>query len=153
EGTDAFHSEVIAYPAITVIRRGRGTVTRIARTPDVETTLAALTPALIASGPVRDDRIEEVEHALRGDEAWLLRAAEELRVIRRLERDFLKVEDTGCKIGIGVATGADRVFIGDYAGLPVEDARKLPLVMACDLQAGALAWGGKGIVNPFEADG
>src|SRR5690606_19721603 len=41
----------------------------------------------------------------------------------------------------------------DYAGLPVEDARKLPLVMACDLQAGALAWGGKGIVNPFEADG
>lgn len=153
EGTDAFQSEVIAYPAITVIRRGHGTVTRIARRPDVGAALTSLTRALITSGPVRDDRIEEVEHAVRGSEPWLLDAAEQLRVVRRLERDFCEVEDAGCKVGIGVATGADRVFIGDYAGLPVEDARKLPLLMARDLQAGAIAWGGKGIVNPFEADG
>ena len=153
EGTDAFHSEVIAYPAITVIRRGQGTVTRIARRPDVVSVLTELTQALMAPGPVRDARIEEVEHAVRGNEPWLLDSADQLRVIRRLERDFLEVEDAGCKIGIGVATGADRVFIGDHVALPVEDSRKLPLLMARDLQAGAIAWGGKGIVNPFEADG
>ncbi len=62
-------------------------------------------------------------------------------------------EEADCKVGIGVATGADRVFIGDHVALPVEDARKLPLVMARDLQDGAIVWGGKGIVNPFEADG
>ncbi len=153
EGTDAFHSEVIAYPAITVIRRGQGTVTRIARRPDVTHGLSELTRVLVAPGAVCDARVEEVEHAVRGSEPWLLDAADQLRVIRRLERDFPEVEEAGCKVGIGVATGADRVFIGEHAALPVEDARKLPLLMARDLQDGAIVWGGKGIVNPFEADG
>jgi len=153
EGTDAFKSEVIAYPAITVIKRGRGAVTRIARRPEVGAALTQLTRVLVSPEPVRDDRVEEVEHAVRGSEPWLLDAADHLRVIRRLERDFPEVEEADCKVGIGVATGADRVFIGDHAALPVEDARKLPLLMARDLQDGAIVWGGKGIVNPFEADG
>jgi len=153
EGADAFHSTVIAYPAITVIRRAPGTTTRIARRPAVGHALTELTRALVAAGPVRDDRIEEVEHVARGSEPWLLDAADPLRVLRRLERDFTSLEDAGCKVGIGVATGADRVFIGDLAALPVEHARKLPLVLARDLRAGTITWGGKGIVNPFEADG
>jgi len=153
EGTDAFKSEVIAYPAITVIRRGRGTVTRIARRPAVGEALTGLTRALVTAGPVRDERVEEIEHAVQGSEPWLLDAADHLRVLRRLERDFPELERADCKVGIGVATGADRVFIGEHAALPVEDSRKLPLVMARDLQDGAIVWGGKGIVNPFEADG
>lgn len=153
EGTHAFHADVIAYPAITVIRRGRGTVTRVARRPEVGEPLAELTRALIAQGPVYDGRIEEVEHAVRGSEPWLLDTADHLRVIRRIERDLPEVEEAGCKVGIGVATGADRVFVGDHAALPVEASRKLPLVMARDLHDGAIAWGGKGVVNPFEADG
>ena len=153
EGTDAFKTEVIAYPAITVIRRGKGTVTRIARRPDVVHALPSLVHAMIAVGAVRDERVEEVERAVQGSEPWLLDAAAPLRVLRRLERDFPEMEAAGCKVGIGVATGADRVFIGEYSALPVEDSRKLPLVMAKDLQEGALVWGGKGIVNPFEADG
>ena len=153
EGTDAFHSEVIAYPAITVIRRGQGTVTRIARRPEVGQALPGLTRVLLAPGPVNDARVEEVEHAVRGSEPWLLDAADQLRVVRRLERDFAELEHAGCKVGIGVATGADRVFIADLGELPVEAARKLPLVMAGDLQDGAIVWGGKGLVNPFEADG
>jgi hypothetical protein len=35
-----------------------------------------------------------------------------------------------------VASGADRVFIADMNDLPVEHARKLPLLMAADLRAG-----------------
>lgn len=153
EGTDAFQSEVIAYPAITVIRRGQGGLTRIARRPDVTRELSSIARAMVAPGPVRDPRVEEVERAVRGSEPWLLDAADQLRVLRRLERDFFEVEDADCKVGIGVATGADKVYIGDFDELPVEDARKLPLAMAADLQGGAIAWGGKGIVNPFEPDG
>jgi hypothetical protein len=52
-----------------------------------------------------------------------------------------------------VATGADGVFIGEDAALPVEETRKLPLVMAKDLRDGTIAWRGKYLVNPFEADG
>ena len=152
EGTDAFKSEVIAYPAITVIRRGEGILTRIARRPDSILALPGLVRALLKGGP-RDERIEEVERVVRGSEPWLLDAAAPLQVLRRLEKDFPEMEDAGCKVGIGVATGADRVFIGEYGALPVEEARKLPLLMARDLQDGVIVWGGKGVVNPFETDG
>ena len=153
DGADAFQSDVAAYPAITVIRRGRGTLTRVARRPDVTGALAGLTRALVAPGPVHDAAIAEVEHAASDGEPWLLDASEQLRVVRRLERDFPRLESADCKVGIGVATGADRVFIGDHAALPVEETRKLPLLMAHDLQRGAIVWGGKGVVNPFEVDG
>ncbi len=153
EGADAFQSEVSAYPAITVIRRGQGAVTRIARRPEVGRELPAITRAMLQVGAALDPRVEEVERAVRGSEPWLLDAADQLRVLRRLERDFVEVEDAACKVGIGVATGADRIYVGDLDDLPVEAARKLPLVMAGDLQEGALVWRGKGVVNPFEPDG
>jgi hypothetical protein len=103
--------------------------------------------------PVQDPRIEEVERAVSGSEPWLLDAADQLRVLRRLERDFLEIEDAECKVGIGVATGADKIFIANFDDLVVEEERKLPLAMASDLQDGKIVWGGKGIVNPFEPNG
>lgn len=62
------------------------------------------------------------------------------------------MEEAGCKVGIGVATGADRAFIGPLDELDVEDDRKLPLVMTRDIRSGEIAWRGQGVVNPF-ADG
>ena len=73
--------------------------------------------------------------------------------MRRLEAEFPTLEDAGCSVGIGVATGADKVFIGPMADLAVEDERKLPLVMTRDLLNGAVHWHGLGVVNPFEEDG
>ena len=37
---------------------------------------------------------------------------DQMAVLRRLEQDFPTLEDVGCKVGIGVATGADKGFIG-----------------------------------------
>lgn len=154
DGTNAFQAEVMAYAAITVIRRGHNTLTRIARRPALESeSLVPLVQAMLGGGPRSDSRVEEVEHAVRGSEPWLLDAADQLRLLRRLEQQFPEIEDADCKVGIGVATGADKIFIGDHDKLPVEDTRKLPLLMAADLHDGEIRWGGKGLVNPFEPDG
>lgn len=153
EGTDAFQSEVFAYPAITVIRRGAGESTRVARRPQIAGELSAVVEAMTRPGPTLDPRVEEVAQAIRGADPWLLDSTDQLRVLRRLERDHVTLEEDGCAVGIGVATGADRVFIAELAALPVEAARKLPLVMAADLCDGAIAWRGRGIINPFEPDG
>lgn len=59
------------------------------------------------------------------------------------------VEEASCKAGIGVATGADKVFIGDYAALDVEPECKLPLVTTRDIQSGEVQWRGQGVINPF----
>lgn len=157
EGVDAFHAEVIAYPAITVIRRpqggevapptrvGTGAVAHYDELPALVRALRAPTAA--------SPRVEEIALHGEGDAPWLLDDVPRLKLLRRLEAEWPTLEQAGCRVGIGVATGCDRVFIGDYDTLPVEPARKLPLAMARDLIDGELCWGGRGVVNPFEADG
>jgi hypothetical protein len=58
-----------------------------------------------------------------------------------------------CKVGIGVATGADKAFIGPFAELDVETDCKLPLVTTGDIKLGTVAWQGQGVINPFSEDG
>jgi hypothetical protein len=79
--------------------------------------------------------------------------AQRLALARRLEADFPLLEETGCQVGIGVATGADRVFIGPYDDWDVEPDRKLPLVMTKDIKDGYVEWQGLGVINPFQNNG
>jgi hypothetical protein len=149
--TPAFHSNVIAYPAITIISRETQGATRIAYRPIIDratlTTLAGLlhAPTLPkVAGPVR-----ELARVTNGSEPWLLESADQMALIRRLEKVFPRLEDAGCKVGIGVATGADKAFIGDFETLDVEPDRKLPLVTTKDIVTGEVHWRGQGVINPF----
>jgi hypothetical protein len=156
ENVDAFHAEVIAYPAITVIERPRASrvhaaPTRVATLDSMQEGLGALVDALQAE--VLAPGVDEIDLAQGGEAPWLLDDVPRLRLLRRLESQFPALEDAGCKVGIGVATGCDRVFIDDFDALPVEPARKLPLAMARDLVDGRIVWRCKGVLNPFEPDG
>ena len=154
EGSPAFRSDVIAYPAITVFERGSSGPTRVARKPEItEASLSRLTRAMIREGSPTDNRVDEVHSATSGTAPWLLDAPDRLRLLRRLEAELPDMESAGCRVGIGVATGADSVFIGKYDDLRVEPSRKLPLAMAADLTGTRLTWRGSGVINPFEPDG
>lgn len=150
-GVSAFYSNVIAYPAITIISREERGTTRIAHHPSIDrstlTTLAGLlsAPTLIKdAGPVR-----ELTRVTNGGEPWLLGSSDQMALIRRLECAFPLLEEAGCKVGIGVATGADKAFIGDFDALDVEPDRKLPLVTTKDIISGEVQWRGQGVINPF----
>lgn len=149
--TPAFHSEVAAYPAITVIARERGRTTRIAHRPSIETeALRVLSCSLVLNGaPPGGSGVQTLDNVANGGEPWILESSDQLAVIRRLEGSFPLLEDTGCKVGIGVATGADKAFIGPFDELDVENDRKLPLVMTRDIRNGTVAWRGFGVINPF----
>jgi len=97
--------------------------------------------------------IKEIKGVAAGADPWILESFDQLAVVRRLEREFPTLEETGCKVGIGVATGADRVFIAPFDTLDVEPDRKLPLVMTRDILAGTVQWRGYGVINPFKNDG
>ncbi|EPO0542596.1 MULTISPECIES: Eco57I restriction-modification methylase domain-containing protein [Citrobacter freundii complex] len=153
--TPAFHSDVIAYPAITIISREGGGATRIAHRPSIDratlTTLAGLLSAPTLpkdAGPVR-----ELARVTNGAEPWLLESSDQMALIRRLEGAFPLLEEAGCKVGIGVATGADKAFIGDFESLNVEPDRKLPLVTTKDIMTGEVQWRGQGVINPFAESG
>ena len=153
--TPAFHSDVIAYPAITIITREKANSTRIAYRPDIDRQRLAILAVLLnakqpleVGGPVR-----ELAGVVSGDQPWLLEAPDQMALVRRMEESFPTLQEAGCEVGIGVATGADQAFIAPFDQLDVEADRKLPLVTTRDIVTGAVAWHGLGVINPFAEQG
>lgn len=153
--TPAFHTEVIAYPAIVVIGREKGGATRVAHRPLIDSQNLTMLARVLRSGnkPDAGSGVKEFPRVAAGAEPWILESSDQLALIRRLEQDFPAIEDAGCKVGIGVATGADQAFIGPFDALDVESDRKLPLVMTRDILSGSVSWRGFGVVNPFADNG
>ncbi len=152
--TPAFHSEVVAYPAITMIRREPSGLTRVAKKPTIERQhLSALSNAIAAESIPPGSGVMEVSGVMNSHQPWILHGLSHLEIIRRLEANFPTLEQAGCFVGIGVATGADKVYIGPLDRLDVESDRKLPLVTTRDITHGEVEWHGLGVVNPFHDDG
>ena len=152
--TPAFKKDVIAYPAITVIKREPPGPTRVAWQPKIDPeSLACLSSLLVAPDLPETDLVQETLAVGPSSEPWILASPSQMGLIRRLESQFPTLEEAKCKVGIGVATGADKAFIGDFEELDVEPDRKLPLVMTRDIQRGVVDWRGLGVINPFGDDG
>ena len=148
----AFHSEVVAYPAVTVLSRSKPDLTRTAHRPKISReVLGPLSRAL--RGEIVDPSVIESEGVVKGEEPWLLNNIERLNVIREIEGNLPKIEDAGCRVVIGVATGADRIYVRLNTEFDVEESRKLPLVMTRDIESGEVNWKGMAVLNPFGDDG
>ena len=153
--TPAFTSDVSAYPAITVVSREKSGPTRIAYRPTIgREALSKLRTSLRAKGlPKKGSAVRELAGVTSGSEPWFLGSCDQRALVRRLEVMFPTLEEAGCKVGIGVATGADKVFIGPFEYLDVEPDRKVPLVMTRDMLSGTVMWRGFGVINPFSDGG
>lgn len=150
----AFDSEVTAYPAITVIANDQGSITTVASNPTIEKeNLRTLALSLTNQINLNDDRVQIVKGICQSSEPWIFGSADSLTLVRRLEDQFPLIEETGCKIGIGLATGADDVYIAPMKELDIEDSRKIPLVMTSDIINGQIMWSGYGVVNPYLEEG
>ncbi len=95
--TPAFHTEVTAYPAITVITNERGGNTRVVRRPEINT--AALSKlAKVLSGKQLSHStlgVHELMAVTQGSELWILESSEQMELVRRLESRFPTVEEAG----------------------------------------------------------
>lgn len=152
----AFESEVSAYPAVTVIaREPQGPVIVAKALPGIETADRANMLDLIArarSGAAL--RVARFVDWFHDGEPWPCSSPEALQLLKHLEATCLPLEDktTGTKIGIGVATGADRVFITSQKP-DIEPDRLLPLALASDLEGGRVRWSGHYLINPWNEHG
>lgn len=153
--TPAFHSDVIAYPAITVLTCDKPGPTRIVSRPKIDRDLlnSLATELNLQDIPAGSQSIREVNYVQSGSAPWMLGSSTAMDLVRDLEKRFPTLEQAFCKVGIGVATGADKEFIGNYEELDVEPDRKVPLVMTRDILDGIVKWGGKGVINPFQDNG
>ena len=152
----AFEDDVAAYPAVIVIRRApQGTALVASAGPAAgPLTSGNLAEALTGLAAHRVEevpgfRATHVDQWFRGTSPWPSLDPERLGLLRHLEQRFPPVEDahTGTKVGIGVATGADRVYVTKTAD--IEPDRLLPLAMAADTKTGVVTWSGHYLVDPW----
>jgi hypothetical protein len=127
---DAFDAQVLAYPAVTIIRNGVPKQT-VAAKADREFTAdsAERLGAWIGSGTTAaltgvGFDAARLPHWFTGDDLWPAASPARLRMLEDLADRFVALGDpaSGVRVGIGVATGADAVFIAAGAA-PVEDDR------------------------------
>ena len=133
EGADAFDEEVLAYPAITLIENNKDRkVMNYAETMDVE----ALGAHSFKSLPI--PKSDEWDNVFNMDNYNTISNS---------------IEAQGYKIGIGVATGADNVFISRTLKGIVEDELLVPAINARDLKGNRIQWGGRFLLNPYGKKG
>lgn len=63
--------------------------------------------------------------------------------------NFISIEEQGFKIGIGVATGADKIFIVKKENVEIEESVLVPLITRKDLHGNTLNWKGTYVINPY----
>jgi adenine-specific DNA-methyltransferase len=159
---NAFEEQVSAYPVITVIRKqAQGPVAAADTTQEfgpeqaVELTgwaTASDSPSIGGIGY----QAARLPHWFPGGDSWPAASAARLAMLEELSDRFPLLEDSsaGTRVGIGVATGADPVFITlDRATMDVEEDRLLPLAMVRDTASGVLDWHGSYLVNPWDIRG
>lgn len=66
---------------------------------------------------------------------------------------LLSIEEQGFHIGIGIATGADKIYISSTLKERVEPELLLPAINAKDLTGNCLNWKGEYLLNPFDEKG
>jgi hypothetical protein len=157
---DAFHEQVSAYPAITIIRNGpQGP----AIAADTTQHFGASEASEFVTWTRADDQTKidrptyhaaRLPHWFPAGDSWPAASPARLAMLEDLSDRFALLEDetTGTRVGIGIATGADKVFITHDRDL-VEEDRLLPLAMVRDITSGNLTRGDAYLVNPWDAQG
>ena len=133
KASDAFQEEVLAYPAITLISKAKAGATF---------SFLELT-SISQLGKEKGMRLPAPISA-----DWS-------SVFNRVKHDgtLVTIEEMGFSVGIGVATGADSIFIGRDLPLKVERELLLPALNARDISCNRLQWSGRYLLNPYESNG
>lgn len=158
---DAFAEEVSAYPSIIVIRNrdqypvlvaeARGDFSAV----DAEDLARWHDSARVGEEKqLKTGRAAVLSDWFPENHSWPSGSPARLVALRDLEQRLPTLEDdtTGTRVGIGVATGADKVFVTTDETVAEPD-RMLPLAMAADTMSGELEWSGHYLANPWRDDG
>ena len=157
---DAFETQVSAYPAIVVLRNGGQRSVALAEANfdfgPKDASEVSKWYSVSSPNPISNDRFSATRLTTwpGGEASWPGGDPQMVSIIEELNKRFSPLEnpDTGTRVGIGVATGADELFV-TYDSRLVETDRLLPLTMSRDTITGDVRWRGSYLVNPWEEDG
>ena len=139
---DAFDERAPGYPSIILIAREPAKKTKYGQI----TNISQLKDVAAAYQTGRSRAFKLVESATNTEDPWVFDDA----LFAVLNSNLLTIEQQGFRIGIGVATGCDRVFIGPKLKDVVESELLLPVVTTKDIVNGSIRWQGEYLLNPFD---
>ncbi|MCX6237173.1 MAG: Eco57I restriction-modification methylase domain-containing protein [Bacteroidia bacterium] len=135
ENTNPFEESVIAYPAITTISNTSiGIIPKYYQLTDLNE---------LNQIP---DKIKPNRNLHLQSSNWFMTEINGERYPNYLET----ISKQGFKIGIGVATGCDQIFISNEFDQKVEKELLLPILTSRDIKGDKFIWGGKYVLNPFD---
>ncbi len=161
---DAFEEEVSAYPAITLIRRAAGELPLVVDARerfDCDDAASLMQWAVSEAGTQSESALSTDNFSaarlpswFNTDDHWPTASPARLLWLEELEEQFPLLEDpkTGTKLGIGIATGADKIYVTEDATV-AEQERLLPLAMSADIKSGSYKWTGRYLVSPWNEVG
>jgi len=126
-----FEETVMAYPSIFIITNGGSGRTKYFIAEDQDS--------------LKIENIENTNDFLDFSETGQL-------MLRSVSTKHTLLEEQDYTIGIGVATGADKVFINKNFENLVEPEILLPLITTKEIYKGKILWKGTKIINPFIGD-
>ena len=147
EHTQPFETEVSAYPAIYVIDRRVGQKTYSGEVASLDEN------ALRHFGTgVEGSRLGRFERWYVGDEAWVSTDPTEKARLERISTTFPTIEQSGSgtRIGIGVASGADDIYVDPPLDAEIERSCLIPLVASEDIRGGHIEWNHRYMLNPYD---
>lgn len=151
-GVEAFEKNVMTYPAITQIKKGKCDQTVLKHETTFSNDEAIEVLSAIKGEPTTLIARKSIVNA---DKPWLLGTSDQIALIHKLEKKYPLLETTGCKVFIGAATGSNKVYIVDsgYVGSEIEEGRLLPVITANELNGNSIAWRKKYLVNTYDENG
>ncbi len=158
---DAFAEKVASYPAVTVIRKGeQGQPIVVSTTAEFDDRAAVSVVEWVADNKEVGEaenlpggiEVARLPRWYEGPASWPTGTPKRLQLLEHLEQRFSPIETPRTRISIGVATGADAIFVVKQADL-VESERMIPLLMASDITSGKVDWQGRFLVNPWAGPG
>lgn len=152
EGGSPFEEEVTAYPSIFLMRNGKQRETRVFTVPGDDEKAAGDLMAEF-DGPAFDMKLGSAYGDwFKGEDPWTLTGAAHIATLRQLEERFSVLESGSTRVSIGIATGADKIFVVP-SDLDVEASRLVPVVMRRDIKKGAIEDARRSVINTFDDDG
>jgi possible site-specific DNA-methyltransferase (adenine-specific) len=150
--SDAFDDKVSAYPAIVNLRRGTQGRVNVATASETFGDAAAADFLRWRDSSEPDHQNTDVqaarmEHWHTTSAVWPDGTPDDLAWLATLDH-FPRIEAAGVKLGIGIATGADKVYIQRQAD--VEPDRLVPMVTPADIKGPGFVWTGEHLVSPWQ---
>ena len=149
EHTQPFETEVSAYPAIYVIDRHLGKKTYSGEVSSLDGNALRHFRTGVASS-----RLCSFDKWYGGDAAWITTNTAEKARFEAISCSFPTIEQSGVEthVGIGVATGADEIYVNPQNKSEIEEACLIPLVASEDIRGGNIDWNYRYILNPYDQD-